>query len=154
MFFNIFDWKIPWTGAWRATVHRVQRVGHDWACTHCRKLVPVWEHRSPLLEPLPVSVLGSLGDAGLGPDLCFVPGCCWFFFLSFWVEMTSYLKCWGWTLLGTSELKSVWGCLPQSWAPPPESLVQKEWTDCLFSSCCFSLIFFFLLADSLFTIDT
>ena len=31
---NILAWKIPWTGAWWATVHEVERVGHDLAGTH------------------------------------------------------------------------------------------------------------------------
>ena len=28
---SILAWKIPWTGAWRATVHGVTRAGHDLA---------------------------------------------------------------------------------------------------------------------------
>ena len=26
---HILAWKIPWTAAWQATVHRVARVGHN-----------------------------------------------------------------------------------------------------------------------------
>ena len=26
---NILAWRIPWTGAWRATVYGSQRVAHD-----------------------------------------------------------------------------------------------------------------------------
>jgi len=28
---SILAWKIPWTGAWRATVHGITRIGHDLA---------------------------------------------------------------------------------------------------------------------------
>ena len=28
---SILAWKIPWTGAWWATVHGITRIGHDLA---------------------------------------------------------------------------------------------------------------------------
>ena len=28
---SIPAWKIPWTGAWRATVHGAAKAEHDWA---------------------------------------------------------------------------------------------------------------------------
>ena len=40
---SILAWEIPWTrGAWRATVHDIARVGHDWA------------HMYIIIHPLPL----------------------------------------------------------------------------------------------------
>ena len=49
---NILAWKIPQTrGAWWATVHGSQRVGHDWVTEHTGMIVhPVhqWTHVVPV----------------------------------------------------------------------------------------------------------
>ena len=55
---SVLAWKIPWTGAWQATVHGITRVGHYWSNLALSKVQePVQFSRSVVSDSLSAHAL-------------------------------------------------------------------------------------------------
>ena len=62
---SILAWSIPWTGgAWWATVHRSQRVGHDWK--NSLSLWVLWASLVVQTVKNPLAVQGTWVDPWVG----------------------------------------------------------------------------------------
>ena len=62
---SILAWSIPWTGgAWWATVHRSQRVGHDW--TNSLSLWVLWASLVVQTVKNPLAIQGTWVDPWVG----------------------------------------------------------------------------------------